>query len=151
MDTPEFTALCRPCLLPFAVTVESLIKDTFPSPDPTINSSGLISKMQSAPEKNFENISILFQPLPEFLKLDWYQSLEYTFSIKLPPENFPAFITLFFGARFIAQATTAEGGFALVALLWTIFPGPDLPPVGKPFFSLTFSSFSSIFSDDKRS
>ena len=37
--------------------------------------------------------------------------------IIVPPENFPAFMTLFFGARLTAQATTADGGFAFVALL----------------------------------
>ena len=61
------------------------------------------------------------------------------------------FIALFLGARLTAHATTADGGLALVALLCTIFPGPALPPVGNPFFSLTFSSASSNTSEDASS
>ena len=50
LDTPTFKAFDR-FLPPCAVNVASRIRHTLPSPDPTINSSGLISSIQRAPDK----------------------------------------------------------------------------------------------------
>ena len=45
---------------PLAVKVVSRIKQTLPSPDPTINSSGLISSIQRAPTKLIEASELKF-------------------------------------------------------------------------------------------